>query len=365
LDSRDIKEVEKMRMEYIEFLAQNNYSTIPKPTLEVSNGDRYLLAYQMKRFLDYKTNGGTYEFESPKELEDETIKDYKRHFRFFLESLSSHINIKTIRIDEITKEHIDIFHKYIKRKTDSPKTYNNIMTSLRTFYNHLIKYEEFDVRNLFTLVTYHSVAYDPVTFTEEEFNRILAATTDEKVIGRRKKRSYYKDWLPTTFKLGLYSCLRLDELVHLKYSDIVLVDGLLVLQAENRKANKIIGENRMKNRRVKRIPVIEAMKSVLYEECGFEENKGSDKYIIAPELTRVTVHNIICKGFTHFKRLAGIDEQKCFKELRKTFITRMEVEYGRDFTTLVSDHSNDAVVRKHYIDQMGAVKKTAGLKIFP
>jgi hypothetical protein len=41
-----------------------------------------------------------------------------------------------------------------------------------------------------------------------------------------------------------------------------------------------------------------------------------------------------------------------------------EQQYGREFTTLVSDHSNDAVVRKHYIDQMVAVKKTAGLKVF-
>ncbi|MEI7895668.1 MAG: hypothetical protein WCJ26_01435 [bacterium] len=77
------------------------------------------------------------------------------------------------------------------------------MTSLRSSYNHLKKYEEFNVGNLFTLVTYHSVAYDPVTFTEEEFKKILAVTTDEKGIGRRKNRSYYKEWLPTSFKLGL------------------------------------------------------------------------------------------------------------------------------------------------------------------
>ncbi len=40
-----------------------------------------------------------------------------------------------------------------------------------------------------------------------------------------------------------------------------------------------------------------------------------------------------------------------------------ENQFGRDATTLVSDHSNDAVVTKHYRDQMVAVKKTAGLKI--
>ena len=365
LDTRDIREVDKKKVEFEEHLKNNNYNPAPNNSPDIAEEDRYLLMYQMKRFLDYKTNGGTYEFESPKELEDETIKDYKRHFRFFLESLTGHINNKTIRIDEITKEHIDIFHKYIKRKTDSQKTYNNIMTSLRTFYNHLIKYEEFDVRNLFTLVTFHPVEYDPVTFTKDEFDKVLAVTTEENGFDKEKGRSFYKDWLPTSFRLGLYSCLRLDELVHLRYSDIVQADDLLVIQADNRKANKIIGEKRLKHRRIKRIPVIEEMKQVLFEECSYEQKVGANEYILAPELSRVTVHNIIGKGFTHFKRLAGIDEQKCFKELRKTFINRVEVEYGGEFTSLISDHSGDAVVKKHYIDQMGAVKKTVGLKIFP
>lgn len=363
LDTRDIREVDKKKVEFEEHLKNNNYNPIPSISPEIEEGDRYLLMYQMKRFLDYKTNGGTYEFESPKELEDETIKDYKRHFRCFLESLSGRINNKTFRIDEITKEHIDIFHKYLKRRTESQKTYNNYMNSLRSFYNHLIKYEEFNVRNLFTLVTFHSVAYDPVTFTKEEFDKVLAVTTEENGYINKKGRSFYKDWLPTSFRMGLYSCLRLDELVHLRYSDIVLVEDLLVIQADNRKANKLIGEKRLKNRRIKRVPVIEQMKKVLYEECDFEKNIGSDKYILAPDLSRVTVHNIIGKGFTHFKRLAEIDEQKCFKELRKTYMNESENQFDRESTTLVSDHSNDAVVTKHYRDQMGAVKKTAGLKV--
>lgn len=157
----------------------------------------------------------------------------------------------------------------------------------------------------------------------------------------------------------------LHELVHFKYSDIKKKDDLLVLYADNIKANKLIGEKHSKNKRIKRIPVIEQMKNVLYEECGYEQYIESENYVIAPEFSRVTVHNIIGKGFTHFQRLAGIDEQKCFKELRKTYMNESEKQFGRDPTTFVSDHSNDAVVTKHYIDQMGAVKKTAGLKIFP
>ena len=45
-------------------------------------------------------------------------------------------------------------------------------------------------------------------------------------------------------------------------------------------------------------------------------------------------------------------------------MNRSEAQFGITLTTLVSDHSNDEVVRKHYLAQMEAVKKTAGLKIF-
>jgi len=365
LDTRDITEVDKIRTDFIESLKQNNYTKLEIKQYEVPDAERYLLLYQMKKFIDYKSNGGSYEFESSKDVEKETIKDYERHFRYFLDSLCSYVNIKTIRIEEIKKEHIEVFHKYIKQKTNYLHTYNNIMSSLRSFFNHLIKYEEFDIRNIFTLVPVHSVHYDPVTFTAEEFDKILEVTTIENGYDKTKKRNHYRSWLKTSFKLGAFTDLRLDELVHMKYSDIEMKDGVLVLQAENMKATKLIGAKQPKDKRIKRIPVIEELRKVLYEECEYEQNIGSDKFIIAPELARITVHNTICKGFTHFKRLAGIDEQKCFKELRKTYMNQSEAQFGITLTTLVSDHSNDEVVRKHYLAQMEAVKKTAGLKIFP
>ena len=92
---------------------------------------------------------------------------------------------------------------------------------------------------------------------------------------------------------------------------------------------------------------------------------GKNRYIIAPDLSRSTVHAIIGKGFTHFKRIAGIEEQKCFKELRKTFMNRFQTEYGdTEFTSLVSDHSSMEVVKKHYLSSLAAAKKMKDFKIF-
>ena len=125
LHTRDIKEIDKMRMDFIEYLKQNNYTKLDIKHDEVPDAERYLLAYQMSRYLDFITNGGFDHFEAPRELTIGTINDYKRHFRYFIESIANAVNIKTIRVDayEIQEEHIDLFHKYLKKKESSDKTY--------------------------------------------------------------------------------------------------------------------------------------------------------------------------------------------------------------------------------------------------
>ncbi len=65
------------------------------------------------------------------------------------------------------------------------------------------------------------------------------------------------------------------------------------------------------------------------------------------------------------KRVAGIDESKCFKELRTKYISRLQDEFGDiNLTTTISDHSNKEVVKKHYIAQIYAAKKCSNLRIF-
>jgi hypothetical protein len=78
-----------------------------------------------------------------------------------------------------------------------------------------------------------------------------------------------------------------------------------------------------------------------------------------------TVKSIITKGFTHFKREAGIDENKCFKNLRTTYISRHRAEFGDlGLTATMSDHSNPKVVDKHYNAQIDAIKKSVNFKVF-
>jgi len=209
------------------------------------------------------------------------------------------------------------------------------------------------------------VHFESVTFTVEEFHRVLEATTIENGYDSSKKRNRYREWLPTAFKLGLHICLRLDELVNLKYCNIIENGGLIFLQGVNRKATNLIDDDQVE--RIKRVPVIPELYKVLNEECEFEDFEGEEDYIFAQEYdNRVTVKDIIIKGFTHFKRIAGIDDDKKFKDLRKTYISRQQVEYGDiGFTAMISDHGNEEVTRKHYLNQLDAVGKGKDFRVFP
>jgi len=81
---------------------------------------------------------------------------------------------------------------------------------------------------------------------------------------------------------------------------------------------------------------------------------------------RPTVNSIITKGFTHFKRLAGIEDSKCFKELGTTNITRLQDKYCElNLTSTVSDYSNKKVIGKHYLAQINNVKKCSNFRISP
>lgn len=365
LMTRNLQEAERKWGEFKELLEKNSFNLkhIDKEVKVVV--DVYLLAYQMDRFIDFLTKGGFHKFESPKKVEEGTIKDYLRNFKYFLKSIARVVDIPSFRIDDVNDDHLDLFVDYIADRTNSNKTYNNIMGSMRAFYNHVIKYEKLKIDNPFARVKARQWKPNTLSFTKAEFEKVLSVTTEQNGRDLKTKRNWYKEWLPAAFKLGLYSCLRLEELVTLKYSDIVEVDGVKLIQANNDKVNKLKGNTSNDSLQVKGIPVIRQMQNVLSSDFDYQNKIGQEQFIIAPELARRTVDSYIGKGFTHFKRIAKIDENKCFKDLRTTFISEMQAKYN-DFklTTTVSDHSSPEVVKKHYLDQVVMAKRLKDFSLF-
>jgi len=368
LGTRDIEQAVLQHDEFVKRLKNNGFAQ-ENHHIEPNNQNlKYLLIYQMERFIEYKSTGGEFKHENVKIVKKSTINDYKRNFKYFLESIGNSVDLKTFKVTDVNKNHLEKFHLFIKGRSKSKKTYNNIMGQLRAFYNHLIDYVKLKIDNPFSSIVLKMPIYNPLSYTKEEFDRLLAVTTKENGHDTEAKRHRYKEWLPTAFKLGAFSCLRLDELVNLRYSDIQEINGMLVLISDNFKVNRFQAKDDNdddETKRVKRIRVIPEMLKVLNEECDFAQKKGRQEYILAPSIARSTVSSDITHGFTHYKKVAKIEGQKSFKELRTTFISRVQSTYGDiNFTTTVSDHSNESTVRKHYLAQLEAAHQMGEFYVF-
>jgi|GEM_PF-6827631 len=72
----------------------------------------------------------------------------------------------------------------------------------------------------------------------------------------------------------------------------------------------------------------------------------------------------IPKGFTHVRRLAGIEEGKC-NELRSTCESRHRADYGAaGLISLVSDHRTQSVVDNRYTATIEAAMVRVKFRVF-
>jgi integrase len=369
LQTKEAKGIVKEYYMYKEQLEITHYEKSPKE--EKIEIDRYLFLYQMKRYLDYLDNINTPEH-MKKTLSSGTIKDYRRNFKYFVESLEqNNIDIKSLRIDQITDWHVELFHKYLVNQNKANKTYNNIMSSLKVFFGYMIKNEGLKFFDPFKLVRNKKVIRDTQTFSYTEFMSVIKSITPEAGMEinfkTKKKRNRYKPWLSSSIKLAAYCCLRLEELVYLKYIDIKIsaTEDYGYIEAENIKVNKQQGNKEKQEKQLKHIPLIAELAQVLQDDFALADNIGKDGYIIAPKLCRETVYNDMTKGFTHFKRIAKIDEKKCLKDLRTTYITNLQLTYNNAMITkAISDHSGGDIIFQHYFDKKQAAKVAKDFKVF-
>ncbi len=117
------------------------------------------------------------------------------------------------------------------------------------------------------------------------------------------------------------------------------------------KVNKSKGISNIEELKMIHIPVISQLKNLLLD-LGYEDNKGKDRYILAPNETmqRVTIMNFISKAFTHYYKQLNTGKELRFYDLRKTYISHLFAKHG-DKTRIITKHSGDEVMHNHYIDE--------------
>ena len=181
-----------------------------------------------------------------------------------------------------------------------------------------------------------------------------------------ENKYHYFPWLKFAIQLGLLTGRRRDEIINFKYSDIKCgSDGeMLLLESEDQKVNKAKGNFSEESKKLIYIPLTGTLKKLIIEN-GYEQYKGTASYLLAPEKTsnRETLKNQMSKGFSHFYKLLETDRQLTFKCLRKTYITHLALSLGLN-ARVVTRHSGDDVLIKHYLDEKVLSKVAENFEVF-
>jgi integrase len=260
------------------------------------------------------------------------------------------INYKILNLNDVSDNEVSIYHEYLLNELNlKTRSYNKHIAAMRTFYNWAARVKDYKGSNPFNHIELKQVtAKEKSIITKTEFEKLLKVTTYENGVDYRKK-NLYKDWLHTAFRLALETGLRREELITLRWSDIIPLEGdKLVFRISNLKVNRIIGGNDDGNY-FKNIPITKSL-MILLLELGYETKKEKIDFIIdRPDGTDLRyMMGLLSKSFSHFIKLAT-DRKLEFKDLRKTYITHLTVALGSN-AKLFTGHTNDAVLKSHYLN---------------
>lgn len=291
------------------------------------------------------------------------IKMVERYFIYFGEYLKSiNIDASLLPFERLDRTIVGKLRSFILEKKDfSPRTYNKYIQTLRIFTNRII--EEFDIlmKNPFNGFKPMQVAKNITTISKDEFDNLLELLTPENGIHtyierksqKTRTKQLFRPWLKDAFLLALLTGRRREAIVQMKFNGILenSEGEPRTIKVEDFKVNK--SKNLTKKEEVKYIyiPVIAPLKKLLID-LGYEENKGKDMYILAPNETmlRDSIKDLISKAFTHYFNQLGTCKKVELYDLRKTYISHLYATYG-DKARIITRHSGMDVMLNHYIDQ--------------
>jgi integrase len=298
----------------------------------------------------------------PEHLRKDYSTKYKKYMVFaikqFTEVLTDKgVNINKTPVSELSDIHVGYWYSFIV-KSYSEGSYDSPLKVLRPFIQYVIEELGVVMRNPFLKVQFDVDEPEIRTVSAKEFSAVINAVgvaDPIQILGKNKERkNLYKPYLKDAFKIGVFSGLRTAEIAHLKFSDIKWSDKMngYLLEVENRKVVKFKKTMKQKSKkpRMKIIPIGIDLMEVLVE-MGFEQMIGEDVYVIDSErkVKPQTVTDSISKGFSHYYRACFPDALLQFKSLRKVYLSFLRKTAGGD-THKFSDHSDEDILDKHYID---------------
>jgi integrase len=339
--------------EFRKELSSNGWQPVKKRKEAV-----YLFEF-MAEYLN-ELEGNTHEFKVRHRSSDH-ISDVTRVFKEFREAVrSGGFVFEIIKPQDVSDSHLALFHDAMKEKGISQAYFNRKIVLLRGLYNWLHRSRGIVISNPFNRIqTKKTLKKDIRLITREQFSKVIAVTTEENGYDTHMS-NMYRSWLVTSFYLGLFTGVRREELLTLRFSNIVQINGVSMFQISNLKVNRIMSGS--DEGRSKYIPITSEIQQFLNNHCDFEENKNSDKLIIPRDETGSLYHakNLMSRAFSHFSRVAGYDLK--FGVLRKTYLSKLFQIAGPN-AKLFSGSSSEEVLRNHYLSESYAISKLEDFKI--
>jgi integrase len=335
------KEAFKEHQAYKKELEQNKYARPQVAKLPVVHTHRHLKECA-QLYFDHIEDVNVPDY-AKKHLSKQHISDTQRYITRFLKMMQSmEGKVSTFPVTEISSRHVDGFDKLVLDLNLSKRSYNAHMVAVRYFIQHLIDHRGISFVNPFSQVRQKHISFSPEILTHEEFLHLISVITPENGIGyrgrgeNRQAVNYYRPWLAQVYKMALLIGERRDGLVLLKWKDVKgNYIGLPNWKLNNRDNT---------DRYYSYAPITRDLADLLVQ---FEIGEPED-YIILPEKkNRNTIKSLLTKSFTHFWSHTNNPKEVTFKNLRKTYATRMRELMGDKANKL--KHTNEDTLLKHYI----------------
>lgn len=357
--TRNINEAVQMAVQFEKDVKEGKFQTVSlSMRISPTQPSQEMLLVKMAEFADF-LRGKVGPAHTRRSRSENHCRDVERSFVLFGKAMKKNkIDPEKLRLNEIDQTKVGFYHSYLISKGYAGRTYNRHIANLRGLYNYLVKYGELEIRNPFNMVQKRATHTEILTIETDEFLALMDAIKPEdsvQALSTGEKKYHWHPFLKTAFSLSLMAGIRREQLVKLKYKNIREdKEGRpCLIESANLKVNRIMGEeNEDNNKRMIYIPVTESLRNFLIEELEYQNNRGSDKFLIAPDskLDRMTLMNILSKSFTHFWKKAGINKDLKFSDLRKTYLSRMALVMG-DKLRYLTNHSSSEILGKHYINQ--------------
>ncbi len=259
------------------------------------------------------------------------------------------ICLATTPIDNLTVAVLKVFYAYLDENFNihSDSGIDKHTRILRAFFEFLKKVGMYHGANFFKAIETNSIEGNPVTLTDDEYQKVLEVITPENgvKIHNGVTRNQYSKWLKSAIIIGRHTGLRRDELYNLTWSSIIEHEGGRFFNIIDLKVSQQKGKIYSK---------VAPITDELYEYLLLIKEDSTGDKIIESGLSKTTFRDNLSRAFTHFYGVAYPNQKvKNFKYLRKTHITELSSILGEE-AYQASGHAGSRVLEKHYIDRVAA-----------